>query len=186
MEINFNPQEARFIRITLTDPAPQPWSIGEVFVYQTRKSPESKSVSLEELVAFLSKERIEYVYADIGLSAQITHHTQGKIKCLQEDYDITQGEDYSMRGYNGAFPYFNRLKKIVDFSLNPAFVVARENTPSFLRIMDQFKARYFMKTWGDQAVFYGLKFPKMPGAGNSRRHFKTLYWTGTHLLEVGS
>ena len=110
IENDFTPQDTRFIRITLTGPAPQTWSIGEIFVYQADKQVKSNPVPAEELVSFFSKEKIEYVYADIGLSAQITRLTQGKIKCLQEDYDITHGEDYSMWGYNGSFPYFNKLK----------------------------------------------------------------------------
>jgi len=182
MENNFNPQKAQFIRITLTGPTPQPWSIGEIFVYQAAKQVKSNPVSAEEIVSFLSKEKIEYVYADIGLSAQITRLTQGKIKCLQEDYDITHGEDYSMWGYNGTFPYFNRMKKKVDFSLWPAFVVARENNASFVRTLDRLKATYSVKIFGDQIIYYGLEISGPLKELSSEKDLGSLYWTGTHLL----
>ncbi len=44
MENNFNPQDTQFIRITLTEPAPQTWSIGEIFVYQAAQQIKSKPV----------------------------------------------------------------------------------------------------------------------------------------------
>ncbi len=182
MEINFPPQSARFIRVTLTQAASQPWSIGEVFVYQTKKEIESTPFSFTDLVSFLSKKKIEYVYADIGLSARLTGYSRGTIKCPQEEYDITQGEDYSKWGYNGAFPYFNRLKKKVDFSLRPAFVVAEENNSSFLWAMNQFNIQWAAKTLGDQTVYYNMKFRETAEEGAGKRKFKTLYWTGTHLL----
>ena len=34
MENNFNPQAARFVKITVTAPSSYPWTIGEIFVYQ--------------------------------------------------------------------------------------------------------------------------------------------------------
>ena len=77
MEINFPPQSARFIRVTITNAASQPWSIGEIFVYQAEKGKESTPFSFTELVSFLSKEKIEYVYADIGLSARLTRLRPG-------------------------------------------------------------------------------------------------------------
>ncbi len=60
IENNFNPQDARFIRITITDPAPQAWSIGEIFVYQSDKQVKSNPVSAEEIVSFFvqGKDRI--------------------------------------------------------------------------------------------------------------------------------
>jgi hypothetical protein len=197
IENNFNPQDAQFIRVTLTGPAPQTWSIGEIFVYQVAQENKPNPVSLEELVSFLSKEKIENVYADIGLSAQITRLTQGKIKCLQEAYDITQGGDYSMLGYNrkypyfnmpgynGPFPYFNKLKKLVDFSLSPAFVVAKENTPSFIRTMDRLKMTYSTKIFGDQFVYYGFRVSGAAQEIRWSRDFGSFYWTGTHLLYNG-
>jgi hypothetical protein len=185
MEINFHPKEARFIRITLTGPAPQPWSIGEIFVYQTAQPGHPTPVSPEELLSFFSKEKIEYVYADIGLSARITRLTGGRIKCLQEDYDITAGREYGMAGYNGAYPFFNNLKKQVDFSLKPAFVVAGENTPSFQRTLDHWGIRYRVVALGDQRVYFNLQFPAARKAGIRKRPFQTLYWTGTHLLGIG-
>jgi hypothetical protein len=184
MEINFDPKGARFVRITVTGPAPQPWSIGEIFVYQTAQPGHPTPVSPEEFLSFFSKEKIEYVYADIGLSAQITHLTGGKIKCLQEDYDITTGGEYGMAGYNGAYPFLNNLKKQVDFSIKPAFVVARENIPSFQRTMDQRGIQYRVEALGDQRVYFNLKFPATPKTGNRQGPFHTLYWTGTHLLKV--
>jgi len=184
IEINFCPQEARFIRVTLTGPAPQAWSLGEIFVYQTHERPESKPVSAEELISFLSKEKIEYVYADFGLSAQITHHTQGTIKCLQEDYDLTFGEDSGLGGYNGAFPYLNRLKKVVDFSLRPAFVVARENQPSFIRALDTIHVTYSVKNFRDHILCYGIKVSG-PGKIKGEGRFGSFYWNGTHLLPMG-
>jgi hypothetical protein len=185
VENNFRPREAQFIKITLTDPAPQVWTIGEIFVYQTDQRTQSLPISLEEMISFLSRRKIEYVYADIGLSAQITHYTHGAIKCLQEDYDITHGEDYSMWGYNGAFPYFNKLKKFVDFSLSPAFVVAKENTPSFIRTMDRLKMTYSTKIFGDQVIYYGLKGSVPDREVRRSKDFGSFYWTGTHLLYNG-
>lgn len=182
IENNFSPQDARFIRITLTGPAPQTWSIGEIFVYQADKQVKSNPVPAEELVSFFSKEKIEYVYADIGLSAQITQLTQGKIKCLQEDYDITHGEDYSMWGYNGSFPYFNKLKKRTDFSLSPAFIVAKENSLSFTRTMDRLRMTYSIKIFGDLIIYYGLKVSETERVIRSERDSGSFYWTGTHLL----
>jgi hypothetical protein len=183
IENNFNPQDARFVRITLTGPAPQTWSIGELFVYQAEKQVKPNPVPTEELVSFFSNEKVEYVYADIGLSAQITRLTQGKIKCLQEDYDITQGAAYSMWGYNGSFPFFNKLKNRTDFSLVPAFVVARENSPAFIRIMDRLRMKYSLKIFGDQIVYYGFAFPETTKEFGSSGDLGSLYWTGTHLVD---
>ncbi|MGA3086363.1 MAG: discoidin domain-containing protein [Thermodesulfobacteriota bacterium] len=181
-ENNFNPHNAQFIRITLTGPTPQDWSIGELFVYQAAKQVKSNPVSAEEIISFLSKEKIEYVYADIGLSAEITCLTQGKIKCLQEDYDITQGADYSMWGYNGAFPYFNKLKKQVDFSLSPAFAIAKENTPSFIRTMDRLGMTYSVKDFGDQIVYYDFRISRPVKEIKGGGDLGSFIWTGTHLL----
>jgi hypothetical protein len=185
VENNFEPQETQFIKITLTGAAPQPWTLGEIFVYQPGHRDVPNPFSLGELTSFLTREKIEYVYADIGLSARITCQTQGAIKCLQDDYDITHGEGYPRRGYNGAFPYVNKLRKEVDFSLSPAFVVARENTPSFIRIMDRLKMTYAVKIFGDHVVYYAFSSSiPVPGNGNGK-DFKSLYWTGTHLLPAG-
>lgn len=184
LENTFNSQEAQFIKITLTEPSPRPWTIGELFVYQAAEPVEAKTISLEELITFFSREKIQYVYADIGLSAQITLATQGRIKCLQEDYDITHGEDYSRRGYNGAFPYFNKLKKQVDFSLSPAFVVAEENKTSFVRTMNRLKVNYSVKVSGDQLIFYGIKGPAPAKAIRGAEDSGYFYWNGTHLLQT--
>ena len=185
IENNFHPQETRFIKITLTYPAPQIWTIGEIFVYQAARQVSSNPAPAEEILSFLTQEGLEYVYADIGLSAQVTQLTKGKIKCLQEEYDITQGVDYSMWGYNGAFPYFNKLKKQVDFSLSPAFVVAKENSPSFIRTMDRLRMIYSVKIFGDQIVYYGLKVSGPAKEIRSGGYLGSFYWTGTHLLYDG-
>ena len=184
MEYNFHPQETQFIKLTLTNSAPQPWTIGEIFVYQAVEQAKTKIVPLKEIIAFLSQEKIDYVYADIGLSAQITLATQGKIKCLQEDYDITHGTDYSMWGYNGAFPYFNKLKRKINFSLSPAFVVSEENKSSFVRIMNIMNVAYSVKVLGDQIIYYGIKFPEPAKAMKSKGRVGPFYWNGTHLLHM--
>ena len=160
LENNFNPQAARFVRITITGPTPQAWSIGEIFVYQAAQENKPDSFPTEEIVSFLTREGLEYVYADIGLSAQITRLTKGKIKCLQEDYDITYGTDYAMWGYNGSFPYFNKLKKRVDFSLSPAFVVAKENNQSFFQTIQKLNGSYQVKAMGDYFIYIRLKIPE--------------------------
>jgi hypothetical protein len=182
VENNFRPQEAQFIKITLTDPAPQVWTLGEIFVYQTTRPDNSNSVTAEEIISFLAREGLEYVYADIGLSAQITRLTEGKIKCLQEDYNITQGADYSMWGFNGSFPYFNKLKKQVDFSLSPAFVVAKENSPSFIRTMDRLRLTYSTKIFGNQILYYGFNVSEPAQKIGGRKESGSVYWNGTHLL----
>jgi len=184
MENRFNSLKAQFIKITITAPSPYAWTIGEIFVYQEAEPTKSSPGPAEELISFLSKEKIEYVYADIGLSAQITRFTRGKMKCLQEDYDITKGKDYWMWGYNDPFPYFNKLKKWVDFSLSPAFVVDKENKNSFVRTLDTMKATYSVKSFGDQLVYYGLKFPEPVKGNKMDRYLGTYYWNGTHLLNI--
>jgi hypothetical protein len=183
IEINFPTQEARYIRITLTAAAPQHWSIGEIFVYQAVKGRETTAFNFSELVSFLSLENIKYVYADIGLSAQLTEFSRGTIKCLQDDYDITYGGDYSRWGYNGAFPYFNKLKKQVDFSLSPAFVVAKETSLSFIRTLDRLNLTYSVKIFGDQIVYYGFKISGPTLEIRNRKGLESFYWTGTHLLD---
>jgi hypothetical protein len=184
LENTFNPREARLLKITLTEPDVHSWSIGELFVYQAKDKAEAAPAPPEEIISFLSREKIKYVYADVGLSAQITLATRGKIKCLQDEYDITAGADYSKWGYNDAFPYFNQLKKRVNFSLSPAFVVAEENKPSFVRTLNTLPVTYSVKVFGNRIIYYGFK-----GAGSSKEiknegDFGSFYWDGTHLLHA--
>ena len=182
MENNFQPREAQFIRVTITGPAPQAWTIGEIFVYQAAEKDKENLAPAEEIISFFTDEKVEYVYADIGLSAQITRVTKGKIKCLQEDYDITQGADYDLWGYNGSFPYFNKLKKRVDFSLFPAFVVAKENNQSFVRTIQKLNGSYQVKAIGDYFIYFRLKIPEGSVSRNRTGSSVTYYWNGTHLL----
>lgn len=182
IENTFTPQKARFIKITLTASNPYPWTIGELFFYQATEPAKAKTIPAEEIITFLSRERIEYVYADIGLSAQITRLTRGKIKTPQEDYDITHGRDYSMWGYNDPFPYFNKFKKQVDFSLFPAFVVAKENQPSFQRTITTLNYACSVKVFGDQVIYYKIKASKPYRTINGQVGGKSFYWNGTHLL----
>jgi F5/8 type C domain len=182
MEINFRPWETRFIKITLTASSPHPWAIGELFVYRAAEPTITEPVPLKAMISFLFWKKMEYVYADLGLSAQITRATQGRIKCLQEDYDITHGSDYSRWGYDDTFPYFNKLKKQVDFSLAPAFIVAKENEPSFVRTLKTMKTIYSVKVFGDQFVFYDLKFPGQANKMGPNQPLEKEYWDGLHLL----
>ncbi|MEW6184246.1 MAG: discoidin domain-containing protein [Thermodesulfobacteriota bacterium] len=182
MEIAFSPREARYLRLTITHPAPQSWSIGEIFVYEHKSQGKIAPTKTEEILAFLEKEGLDYVYADIGLSARLTRLSRGKIKCLQDDYDITQGEDYARRGYNGTFPYFNGLKREVDFSLKPAFIVAEENHLAMARILSELEMIWKNKPIGDQVLFFDLKSHPINGEGPRRKPASKLYWTGTHLL----
>jgi hypothetical protein len=182
-EIVFPPQEARFIRITLSRSAPHPWSIGEIFIYRPRKGLKPASPAPQEILSFLNRKGIEYVYADIGLSAQLTHLSRGKIKCLQDDYDLTRGEDYRPWGYNGLYPFYNRLERKVDLALNPAFIVQEENRAAFVDILKKHQWQGSSETIGDKTIFFGLR-PDISRKGGERP-YPVLYWSGTHLLETG-
>lgn len=186
MENYFNPQEAQFIKITITGPSPYAWTIGEIFVYQKAAPIKSNTFSVKELVSFLSKEKREYVYTDIGLSAQITRATWGKIKCLQDDYDITNGKDYSMWGYNGHYPFFNKLKRQVDFSWSSAFVVKRENNLAFARTIQELNRSYQVKVLGDYFIYYHFKTIDESSSTGLKKAFAPYYWDGTHLLKMNS
>jgi hypothetical protein len=182
-EIVFPPQKARFIRITLSRSAPHPWSIGEIFIYRPKEGLNPPSPAPQEILSFLSRKGIEYVYADIGLSAKLTHISRGKIKCLQDDYDLTRGEDYRPWGYNGLYPYYNRLERKVDLALNPAFIVQEENRAAFVDILKKHQWQGSSETMGDKTIFFGLR-PALSGKGGGKP-YPVLYWSGTHLLETG-
>jgi hypothetical protein len=182
-EISFSPQSAQYLKISLTESTPSPWSIGELFVYQTNPSNSPVPPPSSEIISFLKREGVELVYADQGLSAEITQSTGGEIKCLMEDYDITQGRDYGLYGYNGAFPYGIALKNRVDFSQNPAFVVAGENNQAFLTTIEKITRSYRTRIFGNYIVYSDLKTAsshKQP----STRGVSTYYWNGTHLLKM--
>jgi len=184
IEIPFEPRETRFIKLTLTDNNPLfHWSIGEIFVYQRAEPVQTEKFSVEELVSFLYKKKIKYIYADLGISARITHLTKGKIKCLQDDYDMTNAPDYFINGYNEPFPYFNQLKKRVDFSLLPAFVVKRENNQTFAQTIQKLTDSYQVKVLGDYLIYYRLKIPEAAPIG-LEKGLPSYYWTGTHLLKM--
>jgi hypothetical protein len=185
-EVSFAPQKARYIRISLTDSIPHPWSIGEIFVYREIRSNQSVPASLQAIISLLEKEKCEFVYADIGLSAGITQSTGGKIKCLLEDYNITQGKDYSLWGYNGAFPFANPLRNRVDFSLKPAFVIAMANNPSFLKVIEKRTETYRTKSFGDYIIYFNLKMASSSKQTTNEEGLSALYWNGTHLLNMGS
>ena len=186
MENYFNPQEARFIKITITGPAPSAWTIGEIFVYQKSGPIKSNTFSAEKLVSFLSKEKSEYVYADIGLSAQITHATRGMIKCLQDDYDLTNEMDHAMRGYNGHYPFFNKLKRRVDFSWSSAFVVKRENNLAFSRTIQKLNVSYQVEVLGNYFIYYHFKIIDGTSSIGRKEASTPYYWSGTHLLKMNS
>jgi hypothetical protein len=183
-ELSFPPQKARFIRITLTDSSPSPWSIGEIFVYRWTGDLKTYSPSLEEILSTLKKENSPFFYADIGLSAQITERTGGNIKGLLEDYNITQGRDYSLWGYNGAFPYRSPLKNRIDFSLKPAFIIAKENNPAFMKFIQDAGASYRVKDLGDYQIYTDLKMAPLSGQVLNKIK-STYYWNGTHVLKSG-
>ncbi len=87
-----------------------------------------------------------------------------------------------MWGYNGSFPYFNKLKKQVDFSLFPAFVVAKENNQSFVRTIQKLNGSYQVKAIGDYFIYFRLKIPEGSVSRNRTGSSVTYYWNGTHLL----
>lgn len=181
-EISFQPQEARHIKITLTGPSPYAWSIGELLVYEAAEPGSLTVFPFEELLSFLFQEKIEVVYADIGLSARLTHRTQGKIKCLQDDYDMTKTPAYSFKGYNDSYPYFNRLSQRVDFSMNPAFVVKKEHLQDFTGLIESRQMTFQLKILGDYTVFYHVNPSQKNPRPGQEGSFPSLYWTGTHLL----
>lgn len=181
-EISFQPQEARYIKITLTGPSPYAWSIGELFVYEAAEPGSLPVVPFEELVNLLFQEKVEAVYADIGLSARLTQQTQGKIKCLQDDYDVTNAPEYPFKGYNDSYPYFNSLSRRVDFSRNPAFLVKKEHLQDFSRNIKNHQIACRVKILGDYTLFYHLKPPQNIPRTNGPAAYSSFYWTGTHLL----
>lgn len=87
-----------------------------------------------------------------------------------------------MWGYNGAFPYFNKLQKKVDFSLSSAFVVSKENSQSFVRTIKKLNGRYQVNTLGDYFIYYQLKIPEGSISRTQPGSSITYYWNGTHLL----
>jgi hypothetical protein len=182
-EVSFPHQLARYVKISLTESASYPWSIGELFVYQMAPSSNPVPPPTKDIISFLKKERIEFIYADKGLSAEITQGTEGKIKCPLEEYDITQGSDYGLWGYNGAFPYGGSLKNRVDFSQNPAFIVAREDNPAFQMMIKTIAHSYRTRMIGNYMVYSGLEVAPSRKA-ISTQGFSAFYWTGTHLLKM--
>lgn len=184
MENYFNPQEAQFIKITITGPSPYAWTIGEIFVYQKSGPIKSNTFSAEELISFLSKEKSEYVYADIGLSAQITRATGGIIKCLQDDYDLSDEMDHSMRRYNGHYPFFNQLKRRVNFSWSSAFVVKRENNLAFARTIQELNVSYQVKVLGNYFIYYHFKARDESSSIDLKETSASYHWNGTHLLRM--
>ncbi len=181
IEIDLQAQEARYIKITLTGSTRYYWAIGEIFVYRQEKAAQQQTLNLKELLAFLDQEKIRRLYADVVLSARITQATLGKVKCLMDEYDMSRAMDYKTNGYNDPFPYLNDLKRLVDFSQSPAFIIKRENAPALEKVLESRKASTINRSFGDHLLYYQLKFPASPGAGQ-KQDKPSLYWTGTHLL----
>jgi hypothetical protein len=186
MEINGNRQKARFIRITLTDGAPQPWTIGEVQVYEAVESNTSGLFSMKELLAFLGNNKIKALYADIGLSARITSLTQGKIKCLQDDYQLGHISEFPTRRYNEAFPFFNRLERRVDFSPSSAFVVEKENGRAFEEALKKWMLTWQVAGLGNRLIYSHFQDFEKSSANKRQKASSRYYWNGTGLFLVDS
>ncbi len=185
IEIRFEPREARYVKITLMGEKPDNWTMGEIFMYQKADRPSPESPPPEELLSFLSKEKIGRIYTDIGLSAPITWLTKGKIKTLQDDYLMTNTHDYVIKGFHDTYPFFNELKKRVDFSNAPAFVVARENHEAFIQAVQKMKGITFqVKVLKDYFIYHHFKTPEVSTLSGAKGSTVSLYWTGTHLLQV--
>ncbi|MBI5603694.1 MAG: discoidin domain-containing protein [Deltaproteobacteria bacterium] len=185
IEIRFEPKEARYVKITLMGEKPDNWAMGEIFIYQKVDRPSPESPPPEELLSFLSKEKIGRIYTDIGLSARITKETQGKIKSLQDDYLMTNTRDYAINGFQDTYPFFNDLKKRIDFSKAPAFVVGRENNEAFIQAVQKMKGITFqVKVLKDYFIYHHFKAPEVSILSGAKGSPVSLYWTGTHLLQV--
>ncbi|MBI4765573.1 MAG: discoidin domain-containing protein [Deltaproteobacteria bacterium] len=183
-EFCFDPVEARYIKITLEGKKLNSWTIGEIFVYRQVDRPSSEAFLLEAFLSFLSREKLDRVYADVGLSALLTHRTNGKIKCLQSEYEMTNTSDYPINGYQDTFPYFNQMKREVRFSSETAFVVKEEDQPAFVRALEKNKRTARFRRFGGTFVYYHFQPPdeavlSQPGASR-----EACYWSGTHLLAL--
>ncbi len=181
-EVRFEPKEARYIKISLGEKKSTDWTIGEIFVYQKADRPSPGIFPLEEFLSFLYKEKIDRIYADIGLSARITRVTGGKIKCLQSDYEITNTSDYPINGYQDTFPYFNSMKKEIRFSSGTAFVVKREDTPAFIRTLKKIGWTAQVNLFGVYFVYYHFKTSDVSALSDLKEASVPYYWNGTHLL----
>ncbi|MBA4394603.1 MAG: hypothetical protein C0407_13710, partial [Desulfobacca sp.] len=181
-EYRGNWPKARFIRMTLTGYSPQPWTIGEILVYEAAGSDSREKFPMKEFLAFLQENNIRSVYADIGLSARITSLTQGKIKCLQDDYQLINVNDYSTKRYNEAFPFFNRLGKKVDFTLAPAFVVKKENHRAFEQTLQKLNGAFRIKVLGDYLICSHFKIHEPFPPTKAHNPLTAYYWNGTHLF----
>jgi hypothetical protein len=181
IEIDLQGLEARYIKITLTGSTRYYWAMGEIFVYRQEKAAQQQPLPLDELLTFLDQEKIRFLYADVVLSARVTQATLGKVKCLTDEYDITRAQDYKTNGYNDPFPYVNDLKRIVDFSQSPAFILKKENAPALEEVLESLKVSCVSRPFGDHILYYQLKSPAFSVA-RGKQVKPSLYWTGTHLL----
>jgi hypothetical protein len=186
LEIRGNSQDARFIRITLTGSSPRPWTIGEILAYEEAELVRPEGFPMVEFLAFLTEHKIRSVYADIGLSARITFLTQGKIACLQDDYHLTNIMDFPTKRYNEAFPFFNRMEKKVDFTLFPAFVVKKENSPAFEQTLQKMNGACRVRDLGDYRIYSHFKLPEKPSLIDLKGSSTAYYWNGTHLFLIDS
>ena len=68
----------------------------------------------------------------------------------------------------------------MDFSLSPAFIVAKENKPCLVRTMNIMKVSYSVQVFGDQSIYYQFNFPE-PAKTMFEKKSKLKNYIGTAL-----
>jgi hypothetical protein len=78
------------------------------------------------------------------------------------------------------------LEKKVDFTLSPAFVVKKENSPAFEQTLQKMNGACRVRDLGDYRIYSHFKLPEKPSLIDLKGSSTAYYWNGTHLFLIDS
>jgi len=170
-ELIFTPALARYIRIVQNgDNAAYPWEIKELFIYEYAGE-DVKAWDKDNLYnayKFLSKQGVDFIYADFWASSRIRQWSRGSIKTLRPF------EEFSFMSKPNSW--------VVNWAETSGFVLEEDNKEGWDRLINEFRiplarkrfGRYWCYYFGNLTVKEKVFF----------KGLKSIYWIGITGIKV--
>lgn len=145
MELFFNPVKTRFIKIVqIGEDKEKPWEINEIFVYEYMGEKEIRLrdyvKDIKDVVRFLEKKEIDFIYTDFWPSARIRKLTNNRIKTLVPFNTVTPPRKY--------------MSREVQLSDKNAFLVERKDSAELEGIFNELELPFRKKEFNIFICYY--------------------------------
>lgn len=167
-EVRFGPVNARFLRILQQEGESQnPWMMNEVFIYRDTGENIDPNKGKDDLLRTIMDLKLERVYADRWLNAQIKRFTKGTTRTFEPLFDSL---------------LYNSTRRI-EWGPKIGFVLDRSDVESFEKWVKGLKVQLIKKSFGKWDLFY---FEKWTQREEALKEDPGWWWIGFGVVKANN